>query len=122
MTTAMPVTDDRHKPDETGAVRSRDASNTRQQLLQAARRRFAFDGYSATTVRDIATDVGVNVALINRYFTSKEGLFEACLASAGEQLGRPEAREVTVDEILENMVSHVAGSPRGTTRCSCNSC
>ena len=38
------------------------------------------DGYAATTVRDIADDAGVNVALINRYFTSKEGLFEACLA------------------------------------------
>lgn len=111
MTTATPVTDDRHNPGEPGAARSRDASNTRQQLLQAARRRFAFDGYSATTVRDIATDVGVNVALINRYFTSKEGLFEACLASAGEQLDRPEAGEVTVDQILKNTVSHVACSP-----------
>ncbi|MFE5837579.1 TetR/AcrR family transcriptional regulator [Arthrobacter sp. NPDC056493] len=114
MTIATPVADDRRKPGEPGepgAVRSRDAGNTRQQLLQAARRRFAFDGYSATTVRDIATDVGVNVALINRYFTSKEGLFEACLASAGEHLSAPEATEVTVDEILKNMISHVAGSP-----------
>lgn len=110
MTTATPVTDDRHNPGEPGTVRTRDASNTRQRLLQAARRRFAFDGYSATTVREIATDVGVNVALINRYFTSKEGLFEACLTSAGEQLGRPEAGDVTVDQVLKNMIGHIAGS------------
>src|ERR1700744_3072446 len=60
-------------------VRHRDADETRQRLLQAARQRFAQDGYAATTVRDIAMEAGVNVALINRYFTSKEGLFEAYL-------------------------------------------
>jgi AcrR family transcriptional regulator len=38
------------------ANRSRDAAKTRQLLLDSARRRFAHDGYSATTVRDIAAD------------------------------------------------------------------
>ena len=52
--------------------KSRDAANTRRLLLSSARRRFAQDGYSATRVRDIAADAGVNVALINRYFSSKE--------------------------------------------------
>src|SRR3954467_2700576 len=66
----------------------RDAGRTRQLLLDAARRRFAEDGYAATTVRDIAEDAGVNVALTSRYFTSKEGLFEACLSTAGEELRR----------------------------------
>src|SRR5262249_4490858 len=61
-------------PDPGGAVagpRRRDAATTRQLLLDAARQRFAIDGYAATSVRDIAHDAGVNVALINRYFTSK---------------------------------------------------
>ena len=44
------------------------------------------NGYAATTVRDIADDAGVNVALIARYFGSKEGLFEACLEGAVEAL------------------------------------
>ena len=66
--------------------RRRDAASTRQLLLDAARRRFARDGYAATTVRDIADDAGVNVALISRYFDSKEGLFEACLAAAVDEL------------------------------------
>ena len=72
-----------------GAVesgRARDAVNTRRLLLEAARRRFAHDGYGATTSRDIAADAGVNVALINRYFVSKEGLFEACLARTVQEL------------------------------------
>jgi AcrR family transcriptional regulator len=66
--------------------RPRDASETQRLLLEAARQRFASDGYAATTVRQIADDVGVNVALISRYFESKEGLFEACLASAARSL------------------------------------
>lgn len=55
-------------------VRPRNAEETRAALLAAARLRFARDGYEATNLRDIASDVGVNVALIPRYFRSKEGL------------------------------------------------
>ncbi|SNT50034.1 DNA-binding transcriptional regulator, AcrR family [Asanoa hainanensis] len=71
----------------TAVPRRRDAAATRRLLLEAARRRFARNGYAATTVRDIADEAGVNVALINRYFASKEGLFEACLRGVGTELG-----------------------------------
>jgi AcrR family transcriptional regulator len=107
MTLASPVSG--AEPAQLDApVRSRDAEHTRQQLLQAARRRFAFDGYDATTVRDIATDAGVNVALINRYFTSKEGLFEACITSAGEKLVHPPDASVTVDDLARKIVDQLA--------------
>jgi len=96
-----------------GAARSRDADNTRLLLLQAARIRFARDGYAATTVRDIATDAGVNVALINRYFVSKEGLFEACLARVAEDLGPRDDAKLTLDQILQAMVHQVVGLPSG---------
>jgi AcrR family transcriptional regulator len=68
--------------------RRRDAGKTRQLLLEAALQRFTRDGYAATTVRDIADDAGVNVALISRYFKSKEGLFEACLTSSVDEIKR----------------------------------
>src|SRR5438874_11891209 len=61
-------------------IRSRNAAETRAALLAAARVRFARDGYEATNLRDIAADVGVNVALIPRYFGSKEGLFQTVIA------------------------------------------
>lgn len=93
--------------DATG-VRRRDAAATRRLLLEAARRRFAADGYTAATVRDIATDAGVNVALINRYFTSKEGLFEACLAGVGDELGRT-VGDVTLDRIPHDIAARLAG-------------
>jgi AcrR family transcriptional regulator len=90
-------------------ARTRDADATRDVLLTAARRRFAASGYSTTTVREIAADAGVNVALINRYFSSKEGLFEACLTWAAKDLDRP--TEPSIERMVERFVSTVASSP-----------
>ncbi|MBM2622749.1 helix-turn-helix transcriptional regulator [Actinoplanes sp. LDG1-06] len=92
----------------TTPTRRRDATRTRQLLLEAARHRFASDGYAATTVRDIADDAGVNVALISRYFSSKEGLFEACLTSAVEDMRRT-AGGARLDEVPERIVEQLAG-------------
>ena len=88
--------------------RRRNAAQTRQLLLDVARLRFIRDGYAATTVRDIADDAGVNVALINRYFTSKEGLFEACLGSAVADLSKG-TDNLTLDEIATRMVRRITG-------------
>jgi len=95
------------------APRRRDAASTQQLLLDAARRRFAGDGYAATTVRDIADEAGVNVALINRYFTSKEGLFKACLTGAADELGRTVAANLTLDQVPEVMARQLAGPHTG---------
>jgi AcrR family transcriptional regulator len=46
------------------------------EIKQAALRLFTKRGYSAVTSRDIAKEAGVNHALLNYYFTSKENLFE----------------------------------------------
>jgi AcrR family transcriptional regulator len=67
--------------------RRRDADATRLDLLAAARSRFLRLGYDRTTMRDVAADVGVNLALINRYFDSKEGLFKEALAATPRFLG-----------------------------------
>jgi len=70
-----------------GNRRRRDAAATRQALLEAARSRFVRLGYDRTTLRDVAADAGVNLALIKRYFDSKEGLFKAALKSTPRVLG-----------------------------------
>lgn len=89
---------------------SKDAAATRLALVQAARHRFAFDGYRATTVRDIAADAGVNVALINRYFGSKEGLFRACLDRATpEQEAAPSGSDL--ERVLGGLIRHIIRSP-----------
>ncbi|WP_307834396.1 TetR/AcrR family transcriptional regulator [Paractinoplanes lichenicola] len=92
----------------TTPVKRRDATRTRQLLLDAARNRFASVGYAATTVREIADDAGVNVALISRYFSSKEGLFEACLTSAVEDMHRT-AGGARLDEVAERIVGQLTG-------------
>jgi AcrR family transcriptional regulator len=46
-------------------------------------------GYDRTTLRDVAADSGVNLALIKRYFDSKEGLFKAALAATPRFVGGP---------------------------------
>lgn len=47
------------------------------QILDNAERLFADKGYDGTSVRDIADEAGVNVAMISYYFGSKEKLLEA---------------------------------------------
>ncbi|MCL3819380.1 TetR/AcrR family transcriptional regulator [Aeromicrobium wangtongii] len=56
--------------------RKRDSAKTRRDIVFAAGRRFAADGYNGVTLQDIAKDVGITAALIVRYFGSKRGLFE----------------------------------------------
>ena len=112
MVTGTVASDTGQGSDARSNVRSRDADGTRRRLLEVARRRFARDGYAGTTVRQIAGDAGVNVALINRYFDSKEGLFEACLTRVIEDLGRPPGADASVETILESILSQ-ADLPAG---------
>ncbi|WP_410818808.1 TetR family transcriptional regulator [Micromonospora sp. 050-3] len=107
MTAEPPVPATGDTAGEPAQRRRRDAAETRQLLLDAARQRFARDGYAATTVRDIADDAGVNVALISRYFTSKEGLFEACLRAAGDELRRTTG-QTPADRVPEAIARHIA--------------
>jgi AcrR family transcriptional regulator len=94
----------------TSAVpRRRDAAETRQLLLTAARRRFATDGYTATSVRDIAGEAGVNVALISRYFDSKEGLFRACLIGAVDEMKQTVTDDLTLDQMGRIIAEKLAG-------------
>lgn len=60
--------------------RTRDSDATRQAILQAAQQVFMAKGFDAAGVREIATRAGANVALINRYFGSKEQLFFAAIS------------------------------------------
>ena len=48
---------------------------TRARILAAARIRFSSNNYESVGTRDIAADAGVDAALVNRYFGSKEKLF-----------------------------------------------
>ncbi len=54
-------------------------SDTRADILTAARRAFAQRGYDNATMRGIARDADVDPALVHHYFGSKQGLFVAAM-------------------------------------------
>jgi len=49
--------------------------NTEQKIKEAARKVFLKKGFAAARTRDIAEEAGINLALLNYYFRSKEKLF-----------------------------------------------
>jgi AcrR family transcriptional regulator len=54
-------------------------SGTREAIARAARHSFAAHGYDRTTIRAIATEAGVDPALVVHFFGSKQRLFLAVM-------------------------------------------
>ena len=52
--------------------------NSKDAIVEAAISLFNTNGYSGTTIRDIAKKANVNVANISYYFQNKNGLLEYC--------------------------------------------
>ncbi|HZK07086.1 MAG TPA: TetR/AcrR family transcriptional regulator [Bacteroidales bacterium] len=52
-------------------------SDTEQIILQAARQEFISKGYDGARMQAIATEAGINKALVHYYFRSKQKLFDA---------------------------------------------
>ena len=50
--------------------------STEEKIKNAARQIFTQKGYAGTRTRDIAEEAGINLALLNYYFRSKEKLFD----------------------------------------------
>ncbi len=55
------------------------APDTRADILAAARALFADRGFGRTTIRAVASDAGVDPALVHHYFGTKDDLFVASL-------------------------------------------
>lgn len=77
--------------------RVKSAEATKQAMLTAARGRFLKESYENVGLRDIAGDVGVDVALVSRYFGSKEDLFR-------EVLGVDRKKEILPAEISNDEI------------------
>ena len=57
-------------------IKPEEQISTEEKIKEAARAVFMKKGFSATRTRDIADEAGINLALLNYYFRSKEKLFE----------------------------------------------
>jgi len=64
------------------------AEVTRQRILSTASELFARNGEDGVSVRTIATACGLSVAMVNHYFGSKHGLYEACIDQMYIELAR----------------------------------
>lgn len=52
-------------------------TDKQKKIISTAERLFSTKGYDGTSVRDIADEAGINIAMISYYFGSKEKLMEA---------------------------------------------
>jgi AcrR family transcriptional regulator len=83
-------------------TRPRNAIQTRADILSAARRRFGAQGYERTTLRAVAADVGVDSALVIRYFGSKQDLFAA---AADFTIDLPDLSGVDPGEVADMLLA-----------------
>ena len=85
--------------------------STEGRILEAARRVFTKKGYAATRTRDIAEESGLNLALINYYFRSKEKLFDIIMVEHVQTfihsvMGIVNDQATTLQEKMEILISH----------------
>ncbi len=95
-------------------------SRTREEILAAARVRFAETGYDRTSLRGIAAAAGVDVALVSHYFGSKQRLFaEAAELPVDPAEAVPQLLSGPREGIgrrLAERVLDVLGTPEGQRR------
>ena len=89
-------------PHET-TPRPRRSDPTRARILEAAKRRFAQDGYDGTTIRAVAADARIDPSMVMRYYGSKDGLF---VAAADVDLDLPDLTQVPRRQWGRRMVRH----------------
>ena len=62
------------------------AGETRENLLRLSARTFGMNGYSATTMRNIAEQAGIEAASIYYHFPSKEDLVEEVMVQGADRI------------------------------------
>src|SRR6516165_1621946 len=94
-------------------VDGRDASepplDRRQALVRAAFARIAQHGFEGLRTRDVAADVGVNVATLHYYFPTKEALIRAVFGHAMRKFG---ATMPTTGSPTEQLRGHLSALRR----------
>lgn len=80
--------------------------NTEQKIFDAATELFMEKGVDRTSVRDIASKAGINLALMNYYFRSKENLFDAIFTNLVKENTRDLLQILDSDMDLEEKVQN----------------
>lgn len=94
--------------------------STEEKIKEAARKVFTQKGYAATRTRDIAEEAGINLALLNYYFRSKEKLFGEVMLEKIQQLfgillpilnDPASSLEAKVELIVSNYIDMITKNP-----------
>ena len=72
-------------PEDGGRAAAEPKADRRRALVAAAYRRIATDGFEGLRTRDVAADVGVNIATLHYYFPTKEALIRSVIGHAMER-------------------------------------
>lgn len=90
---------------------SKSSLETRQKILDAAEYFFAFRGYDAASIRDIAKRADVKLGLVNHHYGSKEDLFFKAVERRAEELSQlrlsaleqldASGNQITLEGVLE---------------------
>ena len=92
-----------------------DPDQVRAALLEAARSHFLKREFKAVSVREIASEAGVNAAMVNYYFGNKLGLYEAMVDQLLERLTASMAQldndELTVEDFFRSYSQLLADNP-----------
>lgn len=94
------------------APRVRDAEATRSTILTTARSQFGANGFERTTIRSVASEAGVDPALVMHYFGSKAELFAA---ASRFDVKFPDLSGVTPDGVADRLLPLFLGvwGPQG---------
>ena len=76
-------------------IMNKSSIKTKEKILATATELFLKKGVDRVGVREIATEAGINLSLMNYYFQSKEKLFETIFDTLVKE------RAITIREILE---------------------
>lgn len=85
------------------------STSTREIILETAEQLFAQQGHDGTSMRQITSAAGVNLAAVNYHFGSKEALVQAVLKRRLEEVNRERLR--LLDEL-----EAAAGGTRSSRR------
>jgi AcrR family transcriptional regulator len=69
-------------------MKSEDAPDMRERILDAAEDHFSRHGFWGVTIREVAQEAKVDTALLHYYFKTKRGLFDAVFARRAEIVNR----------------------------------
>ena len=86
-----------------------EAVSTEEKIKKAARRLFTQKGFDAVRTRDIAEEAGINLALLNYYFRSKQKLFNIIMTENLHQFAQGigsvlSNEEMNIQERLNTLV------------------